>query len=157
MSVSYIIPNYKKKHWMKLFCIVHPSLGRSLPRFASETALHLLAAINRPPTARATTCLSSPCDGIKVSIVSVLGQDEGYTVKYNPSHKGGRRALFDCIYRVESLYKQYIIFRNIQDKFLYCPSMLANIERVDSQYSPCWEGNISSYTPLGKYWMFCVL
>ena len=60
--------------------------------------------------------------------VSVLGQEEGYMVKYTPSPEGvpegeaqgncrRRRNICDRTSRVESLYKQYIILTIIKLKF----------------------------------------
>ena len=60
--------------------------------------------------------------------VSVLGRDQGYTVKYSPLSEGvpegksrrksrrnsqRQRAIFDRTSRVESQYGQYMIFMNI--------------------------------------------
>ena len=59
-----------------------------------------------------------------IFIIFVVGQDEGYTVKYSPLLEGvpkgkargnsrRQRAIFDSIFQVESKYEQYIFLKII--------------------------------------------
>ena len=64
----------------------------------------------------------------KYITISVLGQDEGYQVKYSPLGGGvpkgkGRgnsqrwRAIFDSIYQVKSEYRQYLFWLRFRNYF----------------------------------------
>ena len=64
--------------------------------------------------------MTDPAQRAHLNIVSVLGREEGYTIKYTPPSEGvpegevrgnslRQRGIFDRISRVESLYGHYII------------------------------------------------
>ena len=89
--------------------------------------------------------------------VSLLGQDEGCRVKYSPSPVRTRMVLIDRISLVAFLYGHYISFKNQHVYYLYCPPKKGITSKVDFQYFPLWEGNISMYTPSGLYFTIYTL
>ena len=89
--------------------------------------------------------------------VSLLGQEEGYMIKYSPLPEITWRVLMDLISWVAFLYGHYIIFKNQYVYYLFYPPKKGITGKVDSQYFPLWEGNISMYTPSGLYFTIYAL